>query len=103
MRKQLKELEEERTIMKAKESHLTRQLFRFENMNDSSQLEYFTGLSRVVWNCVWKFLKPTEDNVLSEKATKNAGGICHSPWKWTKIQAVFGRPTSCFSYVSPFR
>ena len=68
LRKQVKELEEERTIMKAKEAHLTRQLFRIENMkNDSSQLEYFSGLSRVVWDCVWKFLKPSEDNILNER------------------------------------
>ena len=62
----MNDLEEKCTIMKAKEAHLTRQLF--ENMqNDSSQLECFNGLSRVVWDCVWKFLKPSEDNILNER------------------------------------
>ena len=63
----MNDLEEKCTIMKAKEAHLTRQLF--ENMKkDYSQLECLNGLPRVVWHCVWKFLtlKPSEDNILNE-------------------------------------
>ena len=65
--------------MKTDVTLLPRQLFRFENMGrDSLQLEYFTGLSKPVWDCVWKFLRATDWNVMSEKNFEKMHGEGHA-------------------------
>ena len=48
---------------------LRSQLLWFENIcKDNAQLEYLTGLSRSVWDTVWKFLRMSPQNVVSQQA-----------------------------------
>ena len=57
---------------------LSSQLLRFENIkNDDKLLKYYTILSRVYWDVLWKYLQPSPENILSQKsaASEEAGRI----------------------------
>ena len=68
--------EDEIERLKFELRHVKSQLFRFENIRDqSNQLEFLTGQTRKSWNCLWQFLKPSEENILNmHSATKEDAG-----------------------------
>lgn len=76
-----KDLERQVEVLKQENRTLRSQLLRFENVRlDHSQLEYLTGLSKRVWDTVWKFLHVTPTSIVSRQAAaRNERGRKISP------------------------
>lgn len=52
---------------------LKSQLFRYDNIkHDGKQLAYLTGLSPGNWDLLWNFLKVSDENILSQSASRTS-------------------------------
>ena len=69
-RERVAELEKTVNALSQDVKLLKTQQFRFDNIkNDSKQLEFFTGLNRETWDCLWGFLGVSSSrDILSAKA-----------------------------------